>query len=288
MGIPYAEVIGDPIAHSKSPLIHKFWLEKLGMDGNYGPAHVRTDGLLSYLAERRADSDWRGCNVTIPHKATIVESLDLLSTTARAVGAVNCVVRMNAEQSRLVGYNTDVSGFLEPLRPWLDRDWRSRFATVIGTGGAAAAICHALAKFDFVIISYARDSQSAAVFRRQVGLDEDPKLARAIDDLSGTRSGKWDDRGAVLDLLVNATPLGMAGFPPLEVNLEGGPPQEIVYDLVYAPLETPLLRDARALGLPTIDGLQMLVGQAAAAFELFFDVKPPREHDDELRELLMR
>ncbi len=249
MGIPYAEVIGDPIAHSKSPLIHKFWLEKLGIEGDYRGTHVRSGDLQSYLADGRSDPDWRGCSVTIPHKVAIIESLHQLSTTARAVGAVNCVTKAGAEQPRLVGYNTDVSGFLEPLRPWLGRDYRSRFATIIGTGGAAAAVSHALAKFGFVIITYARDTQKAAAFRRRVGLDEDPEFARAIDDLSGTRSGKWEDRAATLDILVNATPLGMAGFPPLRVNLEGGPPQEIVYDLVYVPLGDLVASRCAGIGL---------------------------------------
>ncbi len=289
MGVPYAEVIGDPIAHSKSPLIHKFWLEKLGLDCDFRRTRVGGDGLAAFLEERSDDPDWRGCNVTIPHKTAIAAMLDDLAGPAKMIGAVNCVIRKGgAREPRLIGHNTDISGFLEPLQPWLDRDFKHRSASVVGTGGAAAAVSYALSQRGFLVVSYARDAKRAGDFRRRIGLDEDSDFACDIDDLSRPGTDDRRDRADILDLLVNATPLGMEGFPPLRVNLKGSPPGMVVYDLVYAPLETPLLRDARALGLPTIDGLQMLVGQAASAFEMFFEENPPREYDAELRELLTR
>ena len=288
MGIPYAEVIGDPIAHSKSPIIHKFWLEKLGLDYDFRRTRVPQSELTQFLDQRRADPDWCGCNVTIPNKIAVAEHLDELSGAARVVGAVNCITRSGGEQPHLIGHNTDVTGFLEPLEPWLQREFRYKDASVIGTGGAAAAVSHALAKLGFLVISYGRTAKSAAEFRHKLGLSDDPEFAGEIAGLRIGGSGNWGDRSDVLDLLVNATPLGMDGFPPLPMNLAGWPRNMIVYDAVYAPLETQLLRDARALGFPTIDGLQMLVGQAAIAFELFFAERPPREHDEELRELLTR
>ena len=288
MGVPYAEVIGDPIAHSKSPIIHKFWLEKLGLDYDFRRTCVPQGELAKFLEQRRADPDWCGCNVTIPNKIAVAALLDELSGAARVVGAVNCITRPGREQPHLIGHNTDVAGFLEPLQPWLERDFRYKDATVIGTGGAAAAVSHALAKHGFLVISYGRTAKKAAEFRHMLGLCDDPEFAGEIDGLRNGAGGNWGDRSDVLDLLVNTTPLGMNGFPPLPMNLAGWTRNMIVYDLVYAPVETQLLRNARAMGFPTIDGLQMLVGQAAAAFELFFAEKPPREHDAELRELLTR
>jgi shikimate dehydrogenase len=290
MGIPYAEVIGDPIAHSKSPIIHKFWLAKLGLDYDFHRARVSTGELAEFLEQRRLDRHWCGCNVTIPNKIAIAELLDELCGAALVVGAVNCVTRTGAEPPRLLGHNTDIAGFLEPLKPWLDRNFGFRQATVIGTGGAAAAISLALSKSGFLIESVGRDLKKAADFRRRVGLDGDPYFAAGIEILAEpsrrARLGSDDDDS--LNIIVNATPLGMNGFPPLPVNLAGSLASLLVYDIVYDPLETQLLRDARALGLQTIDGLQMLVGQAAAAFEMFFMEKPPRQHDAELRELLIR
>ena len=131
MGVPYAEVIGDPIAHSKSPLIHKFWLGKLGMDGDYRAVHVRSGELGSYLASRRSDPDWRGCNVTLPHKLEIAPLLD--ESRLFATEAVNCVIPNNG---RLIGFNTDTAGVGAGVEDWLDR---AHPVCIIGSGGAASA-----------------------------------------------------------------------------------------------------------------------------------------------------
>lgn len=284
MGVPYAEVIGDPIAHSKSPIIHKFWLEKLGLDYDFRQTRVEKNELADFIGQRRADPEWCGCNVTIPHKIAMAGIVDELATAAGIVGAVNCVTRSGAQEPRLIGHNTDIAGFLEPLQPLLNRAL-GRFATVFGTGGAAAGITYALDRSGFVVFSVGRDKEKAIDLRQRLGLDHHVEVA-SISEFAKPRRVKSGDRSGVLDLLVNATPLGMAGFPPLPVNLAGEPPNLVVYDAVYQPLETTLLRDARERGMHVIDGLQMLVGQAAAAFELFFMEKPPREHDDELRALL--
>lgn len=285
MGVPYAEVIGDPIAHSKSPLIHNFWLEKLGLDYEFRLNCVRAEQLGSYLEERRHDPDWCGCSVTLPHKQSVLANLDELAPAARRLGAVNCITRRGASESRLVGHNSDWAGFLEPLRPFLASRQAYRMAQVIGSGGAAAAISYALDREGFTIVSINRNADKALQLRHRLELFDDD----LIDDLGSLQApvtADWGDRTKVLDLLVNATPLGMTGFPPLPVDVATLPNGCVVYDIVYDPLDTDLLQSARQLGHPTIDGLGMLIGQAAVAFESFFSEPAPREHDEELRGLL--
>jgi shikimate dehydrogenase len=281
---PYAEVIGDPIAQSKSPAIHGYWLGKLGLEADYRAHHVTADGLAAYLDERRGDPGWRGCNVTMPHKQAIMPMLDRLDPLAARVGAVNTVVR--GLDGVLSGFNTDVPGFIEPLRPLLDRSYLFKMARVFGTGGAARAIVAALAAEGFVLVLAARDPAKARAL-----LDElDPQGEHHVVDIthfSDPTDFAFDDRAGCLDLIVNASPLGMAGQPPLLLDFSHIPPGSVVYDIVTHPLDTPLLQAARAAGLRTIDGLSMLIGQAAIAFEHFFGQPPPRpDGDAELRALL--
>lgn len=284
MSRPYAEVIGDPIAQSKSPAIHNFWLEALGIAADYRAAHVTAEGLADYVAQRRGDPDWRGCNVTMPHKQTIMPLLDRLDPLAARIGAVNTVVR--SPDGSLMGYNTDAPGFLEPLRPLLDQKHLFRMARVLGTGGAARAIVAALSDEGFVIVLAGRNPAKA-----QALLDD---LARGSDhhavDLAHfapETDFAFDDRSQCLDLVVNASPLGMAGNPPLEFDFSHAPPGSVAYDIVTYPLDTPFLQVARQCGLRTVDGLSMLIGQAAFAFEHFFGHWPPRERDAQLRGKLM-
>lgn len=279
----YAEVIGDPIAQSKSPIIHRFWLEKLGLAGDYRRAHVTREGLAEYLVSRRADPDWLGCNVTIPHKQAVIPLLDRVAPLAAQIGAVNTIVR-EADGS-LTGDNSDAPGFLEPLKGLLARPHYFRMARVLGTGGAARAIAHALAGEDFTVVVAGRDLAKAQALAAELSPDE--RLAAPLGQFAQPLVFDWGERDAeVLDLFVNATSLGMAGQPPLDMDFSNVPPNAIVYDAVYAPLETPLLAEAKARGLRTIDGLEMLVGQAAIAFGLLFGAEAPRAHDAELRALL--
>lgn len=282
MSRPYAEVIGDPIAQSKSPTIHNFWLEKLGIDAEYRACHLRADELAGYFAQRRGDAEWRGCNVTMPHKIAVREHLDALDPLAERIGAVNTVA---AENGVLVGYNTDVAGFLEPLEPFLAREHLFRMARVLGSGGAARGIVAALAREHFVVVLAARDQPKAQALLGEIdpgGEHHAPPLAH----FSNPTDFAFDDRAGCLDLIVNASSLGMRGQPALVFDFSHAPPGSVVYDIVTDPTETPLLREARERGLRTIDGLAMLIGQAGAAFEKFFGAHPPREHDAELRALL--
>ena len=250
---PYAEVIGDPIAQSKSPAIHGHWLREAGITADYRAHRVTSAGLAGYLAARRADDAWRGCNVTMPHKQAIIPLLDRLDPAALRIGAVNTVVR---EGTKLVGYNTDAEGFLEPLRRELACDHLFRMARVLGTGGAARAIVTALAGEGMVIVLAGRDPAKARAL-----LDElDPggeHHAVDIAHFADTTDFAFDDRESCLDLIVNASPLGMTGQPALAFDLSHVPPGSIVYDIVTHPLDTPLLRAARAAGFRTVDGLAM-------------------------------
>ena len=284
--IPYAEIVGDPIAQSKSPLIHGFWLDRLGIAAHYRAVRVQSDGLAGYFAQRTTDPDWRGCNVTMPHKQAVMPHLGRLDPLAEEVGAVNTVVR-EADGS-LTGDNTDVAGFLEPLSQLLERPHLFRMARVLGTGGAARAVVAALAQRNMVIVLAGRDPAKARAILDDQGLGSDHH-AVDLDHFAEPTDFPFDDRAGCFDLIVNASPLGMAGQPPLAFDLSHAPPGSVVYDIVTHPADTALLRTARAAGLRTIDGLSMLIGQAAAAFELFFGQAPPRDDGDRaLRALLAR
>lgn len=279
----YGEVIGDPIAQSKSPAIHNFWLGKLGIDADYRACHVRPDELADYVSRRRGDAEWRGCNVTMPHKQAIMPLLDRLDPLAARIGAVNTVVREG--DGALAGYNTDVPGFLEPLRPLLAQTHYFRMARVLGTGGAARAIVAALAAEGFVIVLAGRDPAKARALLGELAPGGEHHAAD-LAQFAGATDFAFDDREGCLDLIVNASALGMADQPPLAFDFSHAPPGSVVYDIVTHPLDTPLLQAARQAGFPTVDGLAMLIGQAAAAFEQFFGKPAPRTHDAELRALL--
>lgn len=267
---PYADVIGDPIAQSKSPIIHRFWLDQLGLDADYRKTLVTTDDLPRFFAERREDPAWRGCNITMPHKLAALDHVEDRGDVRGGIGAINTVFR--AEDGALVGTNTDAGGFYAPIAGF---DFADRPVTVIGAGGAARAVLFALARMNVGSVTLLnRNVLKAGVLLSSFGLKGQalPLTAPVPADTA---------------LLVNASTLGMTGQPPLPVDLPDLDDDSVVYDIVYSPLETPLLAAARARGLETVDGLDMLIGQAALAFELFFGVAPPRDRDEELREALL-
>ena len=283
--IPYAEVIGDPIAQSKSPAIHNFWLDKLGIAADYRATQVRPEELGTYFARRRADPAWRGCNITMPHKQAALLLLDRVDPPARQVGAVNTVSR--AADGALVGRNTDVAGFLEPLHERLARQHYFRMARLIGTGGAARAIVAGLAQNGFTIVLAGRNPEKARAILDELAPQGEHHVA-PLDHFAQPTDFAFDDREGCCDLIVNASPLGMRGQAALDFDWSHAPPGSVAYDIVTDPVETPFLKDASAAGFATVDGLAMLIGQAAAAFERFFGQPAPREHDDELRQMLTR
>jgi shikimate dehydrogenase len=267
--LPYAEVIGDPIAHSKSPVIHNFWLRELGIEAEYRKTRVKPGELAAHFLRRRADPDWLGCNITIPHKIAALDYVDDPGGVRQRIGAINTVACETG--GPLIGTNTDAGGFLQPL---LRDQWTGSRAVMIGAGGAALAIAFALRSVGI---------EDLTIVARNAG------AGRALLDRLGF-AGRVQDFDAPLpaaDLLVNASPLGMTGNPAYAPDLSPLPRRAMVYDIVYAPLETPLLAAARAAGLATLDGLEMLIGQAALAFDIFFDARPPRELDGALREQLL-
>jgi len=266
---PYAEVIGDPIAQSKSPIIHNFWLDRLGIDADYRAHHVTPDALAGYFAARRADPAWRGCNITIPHKINALDHVADPGDVRGSIGAINLATR--GEDGTIFGTNTDAGGFYAPIA---ELALAEEPVVVIGAGGAARAILFALSRIGAGPVTL---------------LNRQPLKAAALLSHFGL-AGQALPLDAPLPpaaLVVNASPLGMMGQPPLAIDLSPLDDDAVVYDIVYAPLETPLLAQARARGLATVDGLEMLIGQAALAFEILFGVAPPREEDAALRARLI-
>lgn len=281
---PTAHVIGDPIAQSKSPVIHGFWLKKLGIEGAYDARQVESGKVGEYLKAARAETGWRGCNVTMPHKQAVVAHLAEVDERAERVGAVNTIVEVAGKG--LLGTNTDVEGFLEPIAPLLDQQHYFRMARIIGTGGAARAIIVALADQGFTLVVAGRNPDKARALLDELA-PKGEHHAVPLSHFAEPTDFAFDDREGCLDLIVNASPLGMVGNPPLEFDWSHAPPGSIAYDIVTSPLDTPFLQNARASAHQTINGLAMLVGQAAIAFELFYGAPPPRQYDAELMELLV-
>jgi 3-dehydroquinate dehydratase / shikimate dehydrogenase len=247
-------VIGQPIGHSRSPLIHNPALQAAGIDGVYLPLEV--DDTASFICgfvhpqTRKLDWNLRGLSVTIPHKLPVISFLNEVDATAQAIGAVNTIV---VETDRLLGFNTDVHGAMQPLTELTDvRDAR---VAVLGAGGSARAVCYGLQQHGADVTIYARDvrkTQSvAAEFNTQ---------ASALDSFHGQA-----------DIVINCTPMGMTGHSegtsPLPVESLRG--VRLVYDLVYNPEQTALLLAAQAAGCQTLGGLAMLVAQAAEQFRLW-------------------
>ena len=264
----YAEVIGDPVAHSKSPVIHSFWLGRLKLDGAYRATRTSRAELPDYVRARRADPDWRGCNVTMPLKLDALMLADELSDRAVAAGAANLLV---PKDGQLLAGNTDVGAVVQVLRPLFEQH-AGRDITLLGNGGAARAALVALRMLGLDnICLQARDISAAYALALEFGLQVQPRTF---------------DQPVESDGLINATPLGMAGVEPFEIDIRHMPAKGWVADMVTDPIETPLLKAARAKGLAVIDGIALLVEQAAASFILLFGHQAPREYDAELNGLL--
>lgn len=267
--MPWAEVIGQPIGHSLSPAIHGYWLDATGIEGEYEATAVAAPDLASFLADRRGDSSWRGCNVTAPHKEAVLRLLERLDEAAAAIGAVNCVHR---DGPRLIGRNTDVDGIREALA---GLPVRGETVAVIGAGGGARAAVHWLRQQGAGAITL--------VARR-------PEAAQALG--SGVEAyavGEARQAFSSASLIINATPLGLHGGEAMPAPLLDAVRDARVsaaLDMVYRPLETPFLRAARGSGARTVDGLAMLIGQARRSFALFFRAAAPLDKDAELRALI--
>ena len=262
-------VIAWPAGHSRSPLIHNYWIKQHGLDAEYRREAVPPEKFPDFIKNLRANG-YIGANITVPHKEVALK-LTEPDERARAVGAANCLWY---DDARLRSTNTDVEGFLANLdasTPGWDRGLST--AVVLGAGGGARAAIFAL---------LAREVSRVYVINRTV------ERAKALRKKFGARVqvATWDETTGLLGgagLLVNTTTLGMVGQPPLEINLRC-PPSMVVADLVYAPLVTALLASARARGLRTADGLGMLLHQAVRGFQLWFGIRP--QVTPELRALI--
>jgi shikimate dehydrogenase len=262
-------LIGWPAAHSRSPLIHHYWLRKLGIAGGYNIEAVPPEGFAEFVLHLSTHG-FVGANVTIPHKerALILSKPD---ARARAVGAANTLWYQGDE---LRSTNTDIEGFINNLDSCAPGWDTAADALVLGAGGSARAVVFGLMERGIKRVHLAnRTLERARALADQFGASVDPVSWGAIRDLL-PRVG----------LLVNTTSLGMHGQPPLEVDVGLLPPHAVVADLVYVPLQTPLLSAARARGLKTADGLGMLLHQAVRGFELWFGQRP--EVTSELRDLV--
>ena len=272
--VPKAGVMGWPISHSLSPRLHGFWLRHYGLAGCYDALPVKQEDLPAALRGLQ-DQGLRGVNLTVPHKVAACVLVDTLDETARRIGAIN-LVTVN-EQGKLSGRNTDAYGFTQNLKAGGVRH-AGGAAFVLGAGGACRAVLVSLADMglnEILLVNRTRDHAD--------------KLARELSTESCKISAvDWAQASqslARVDLVVNTTSLGMTGQPPLDFSLEGLPLSAFVTDIVYAPLETDLLRQAKQRGHRTIDGLGMLLHQARPAFEAFFGLDP--EVTEELRKFVL-
>lgn len=271
----HAGVMGWPVAHSRSPLLHGFWLKQYRIDGDYVALAVTPEDFPQTFAELPGRG-FAGVNITVPHKQAAFDAIiaagGVVSETARRLGAVNTVIFH--EDSSVEGDNTDAFGFMENLKEKAPQWNPDGTVTVLGAGGAVRAVCAGLLEAGVTEIRLVNRSEEKA-----------HELARMFGP--SVIPVSWDEREtslADISLLVNGTSLGMSGSPPLELSLDPLPKTAVVYDIVYAPLETPLLRTAKICGNPTVDGLGMLIHQARPAFEAWFGMLP--EVTPELREIL--
>jgi shikimate dehydrogenase len=252
-------LIGWPAAHSRSPLIHHYWLRTLGIEGGYSIEAVPPEGFAEF-ALRLSAHGFVGANVTIPHKERVL-ALSRPDARARAVGAANTLWYDGGE---LRATNTDIEGFLNNLDAAAPGWDAAEEALVLGAGGSSRAVVFGLIERGIKHVHLAnRTIDRARALADQFGAGVDPVAWDAIGD-----------RLPAAGLLVNTTSLGMHGQPPLEIDVSRLPSQAVVADLVYVPLETALLGAARARGLRTADGLGMLLHQAVRGFELWFGQRP--------------
>lgn len=260
---PRACVIGWPVRHSRSPLIHGFWLAEHELQGDYTHAEIEPDDFADFVGSLEQNG-FSGANVTIPFKEGAFALCDQVTPMAAKLRAVNTLWLADG---RLHGDNTDAAGFLGSLDDqapgW---DHRLHKVVVLGAGGAARAVVHALGE---------RNAGHVVITNRTT--ERARQLATAIEGSPIVELAGWEELPGAMehaDLLVNTTSLGMAGQPPLTIDLGPLPDHALVTDLVYVPLDTPLLAQARGRSLRTVDGLGMLLYQAVPGFEAWFGVRP--------------
>jgi len=268
----HACVIGWPVEHSRSPLLHGYWLKKYGIDGTYTKRAVAPEAVAGFLQSLRANG-YVGCNVTVPHKAAAFSAADEREDSAKAVSAANTLW---LSDGKLVAANTDTYGYMTNLSqqaPGWDR--RDAPVSILGAGGAARAIV-----FGFLDAGVSEIRVINRTRARAETLAQQFGSCVKVFDWSQREAGSRDSA-----VLVNTTTIGMNGAGTLDLDLAGFDPECVVSDIVYVPLETELLRKAKSQGLRTVDGLGMLLHQGVPGFEKWFGVRP--EVTDELRNLIV-
>jgi shikimate dehydrogenase len=282
---PKTYVLGQNISHSKSPLIHNYWLKKYGLNGSYEIKDIAPNQLQTTLDEWRSDPDFVGCNVTMPYKQSVMPLLDDIEPAAKMIGAVNTIY---LKGGKFCGTNTDAYGFMSNLKSHLSDEQithlRSKKILVLGAGGAARAILYGLISEGFSNVNLTNRSVEKA-----------QNLATHYKDQANIEVIDWadrDNRDKIKDIgaIINTTSLGMIGEANLDFEMEALDSMAIVVDIVYTPLYTELLKKADAKGLRIVTGIGMLLYQAQPAFELFFGTKPALDlkgADHELERLVL-
>jgi len=267
-----AGVMGWPVMHSRSPLLHNYWFSKHELAGSYVPLAIEPQGLKAALRALHP-LGFAGCNLTIPHKQQAMQIVDEVDAVARAIGAISCVV--THRDGSLSGTNNDCYGFLHNLRQQYP-DWRADAgpAVVLGAGGGSRAVCYALA-------------QAGVKELRLVNRTHERALALAREFGAPLKALPWEQRHDALEgaaTVVNATSCGMVGQPPLDLKLDRLARDALAADIIYIPLETPFLAAARQRGNRTLNGLGMLLHQGRPAWKAWFGIEP--EVTPELRALV--
>lgn len=253
-------LIGHPVSHSLSPLIHGYWFKKYNIDGAYQALDTASDEVGTRMADLRAQG-YAGFNVTVPHKQSVLELCDTLDDTARAIGAVNTVV---IHDNHVEGRNTDAFGYIANIKQEAPRfDFKEGAALVLGAGGAARAIVHGLLNESVPEILITNRTRT--------------KAEMIAHNLRNVRVVDWADRDKVchnVHLLTNTTLLGMKGQDALEIDISALPATALVCDIVYKPLMTTLLQQAQRNNLQTVTGIGMLLHQARPAFAAWTGIMP--------------
>jgi len=267
-----AGVMGWPVMHSRSPLLHNYWFKQHGLTGTYVPLAI-APATLAVALRALHPLGFAGCNLTLPHKQAAMTVVDEVDALAKTIGAISCVIAR--PDGSLAGTNNDCYGFIQNLRQ-SQPGWRADAGpiVVIGAGGGARAVCYGLAQ---------EGAREIRVVNRS--------LARAqeiADDFGGPlKALPWEQRHDALDgaaMVINTTSCGMVGQPALDLKLDKLPKNAFAADIIYIPLETPLLAAARARGNPTVNGLGMLLHQGRPAWKAWFGIEP--QVTAELRALL--
>lgn len=266
-------VIGHPIAHSKSPLIHNHWIETYRLSGAYTAIDIAPENLRTGIQDLIHDG-YKGFNITVPHKIAVMDLCDELSDITQKIGAVNTIT---VEDGKLHGTNTDAYGFAQNIKENVSEDWSFDHgkAVVLGAGGAANAVIYALLQEGVPEVILTNRSRDKADALRALS----PDRITVVD---------WDHRNDAFEdvnLIVNTTSLGMSGKPPLDIDLSAAPHSALVNDIVYAPLMTDLLVKAQERDMQVVTGIGMLLHQARPGFELWNGILP--DVTDDLEQLVL-